>query len=150
MSSAQCASANAEPSRAAEAEERSKAVSRPSPSASRRRAGKEKRSRANPNSARHRARLYTSELHRFALQVLAERLERRGDDAFGVQAGLGIHRRGRVLVYEEVGQNHGAHFEPAVEHAVGSERVQHMGGKAADGAFLDGDEHLMFAREPKE
>src|SRR6516164_8068821 len=50
-----------------------------------------KRSRANPNSARHRARLYASELHRFALQVLAERLERRGDDAFGVQAGLGIH-----------------------------------------------------------
>src|SRR5262249_61899111 len=32
MSSAQCASANAEPSRAAEAEERSKAASRPSPS----------------------------------------------------------------------------------------------------------------------
>src|SRR5262249_1101272 len=37
--------------------------------------------------------LPASELHRFALQVLAERLERRGDDAFGVQAGLGIHRR---------------------------------------------------------
>src|SRR5262245_48831042 len=103
MSSAQCASANAEPSGAAEAEERSKAASRPSPSASRRHAAREKRSRANPNNGTRRARLSASELHRLALQVLAERRERRGDDAFGVQAGLGIHRRGRVLVYEDVG-----------------------------------------------
>src|SRR6516164_926414 len=105
MSSAQCASANAELSRAAEAEEKSQAASRPSPSASRRRAGKERRSRANPNNGMRRVRLSASELHRFALQVLAQRLERRGDDAFGVQAGLGIHRGGRVLVYEDVGQN---------------------------------------------
>src|SRR5215471_6947652 len=111
---------------------------------------KEKRSRANPNKRDAPSPLPASELHRFALQVLAERLERRGDDAFGVQAGLGIHRRGRVLVYEDVRQHHWAHFEAAVEHAVGSERVQHVGGEAADGAFLDGDEHLVFAREPKE
>src|SRR5260370_28793122 len=99
MSSAQCASANAELSRAAEAEERRQAASRPSPSASRKHAGKEKRSRANPNNGIRRVRLSASELHRFALQVLAQRLERRGDDAFGGQAGLGIHRRGRALVY---------------------------------------------------
>src|SRR6516164_568390 len=145
MSSAQCASANAELSRAAEAEEKSQAASRPSPSASRRRAGKEKKSRANPNNGRRRVRLSASELYRFALQVLAQRLERRG-----VDASLGIHRRGRVLVYEDVGQHHGAHFEATVEHAVGGECLQHVGGETADGALLDGDEHLVLAREPKE
>src|SRR6201984_2361732 len=150
MWSAHGASENADLSRAEEAEKKSKAASRPLPSASRRRARKEKRSRVNPSNGTRRARLSASELHRFALQVLAQRLERRGDDAFGVQAGLGIHRRGRVLVYEDVGQNHGAHFEAAVEHAVGGERVPQLRGKPADGAFLDGDEPLVLAREPKE
>src|SRR5262249_21899197 len=129
MSSAQCASANAELSRAAEAEEKSQAASRPSPSASRRRAGKERRSRANPNNGMRRVRLSASELHRFALEVLAQRLERRGDNAFGVEAGFGIHRGGGVLLYEDVGQHHGTHFEAAVEHAVGGKRVQHVGGE---------------------
>src|SRR6516225_6346906 len=31
-----------------------------------------------------------------------------------------------------------------------AERLQHVRGEAADGAFLDGDEHLVFAREPKQ
>src|SRR5262245_38667553 len=50
------------------------------------------------------------ELHRLAAQVLAERLERLGDDALGVEAGLGVHRRGRILIDEHVGQDHGSHF----------------------------------------
>src|SRR5262249_25747953 len=96
------------------------------------------------------ARQYASEFNCLAAQILAERFEGRGDDAFGIQAGLRIHRCGRVLVYEDVGQHHGAHFEAAVEHAVGGERLQHMRGESANGAFLDGDEHLVLAREPKE
>src|SRR5436309_8684506 len=148
MWSARCASANAESSRAAEAAKRRRAASRLSPSASLKPARRGKRSRAKANS--RRAGLSAPHLHRLAPQILSERRECRRDNAFGIEPGLGIHRRGRVLVNEDVGQHHRAHFEAAVEHAVYGKRLHHMGGKAADGPFLDGDEHLVLAREPKE
>src|SRR5262249_56519598 len=51
-----------------------------------------------------------------AAQVLAERLEHLGDDAFGVEAGLAIHGGRRVLVDEQVGQHHRADLDAAIEH----------------------------------
>ena len=41
--------------------------------------------------------------HRFAPQILAQRLECRRDNAFGVETGLGVHGRRRILIYEHVG-----------------------------------------------
>ena len=90
------------------------------------------------------------ELHHFATHVLAERLEGLGDDAFGVEAGLGIHGVGRVLIDENVRQHHRADLEPAVEHAVLGERLQHIGAEAADRAFLDGEQHFVLAGEPQQ
>ena len=58
------------------------------------------------------------ELHRLAAHVLAQRFERLGDDAFGIEAGLGVHGVGRVLVDEEIGQHHGPDFDATVECAV--------------------------------
>src|SRR5579863_940684 len=53
---------------------------------------------------------YLRELHHFAAHVLAERLEGLGDDAFGVETGLGVHGVGRVLIDEEIRQHHRADF----------------------------------------
>src|SRR5438445_3048230 len=78
---------------------------------------KEKRCRAEANSRTRRRPLSAPYLHRLAAQVLPERLERRGNDSFGVEAGLGVHRRRRILIYELVGQQHGAQLDAAVQHA---------------------------------
>jgi hypothetical protein len=51
-----------------------------------------------------------SQLHRFGGDVLAERLERLGRDAFGVEAGGRVHSGGRILIDENVGQHHAAHL----------------------------------------
>ncbi len=48
------------------------------------------------------------------------------------------------------GSTIGADLEAAVEHAVVGERLQHMGAEAADRAFLDGDQHLVLARQPQQ
>src|SRR5262245_50871764 len=95
-------------------------------------------------------RLGAPELHRLAAQVLAQRLECRADDALGIEPGLGGRRRWRILTDEDAGQHHRTHLEPAVEHAAIGERMQYLSGKAADGAFLDGDEHLVLAREAQQ
>src|SRR5580658_10638548 len=82
-----------------------------------------------------------NELDRLAAHVLAERFERLGDDAFGIEAGFGVHGVGRVLVDEEIGQHHGADFDAAVERAMFGERLQRKGAETADGTFLDGEQH---------
>src|SRR5271163_3735652 len=82
------------------------------------------------------------ELHRFAADVLPERFERLGDDAFGVEAGLGVHGVGRVLVDVQVRQHHRTDFKAAIERAVFGERLHDEGAKAADRAFLDGEQHF--------
>src|ERR1700736_5433671 len=61
--------------------------------------------------------LYAAELEVLPAQVLTERAERLRNDAFGVETGLGIHRRGGILVDEGGGQHHRSHLEP-VEHAM--------------------------------
>src|SRR6204780_5911897 len=89
----------------------------------------------------------SGQLHRFGLEVLAERFEHLGDDALGVEAGAGIHRVRRVVIVECVGQHHRAHPQPAVEHAVLRQRLHDMGTEAADRAFFDGEQHFVLARE---
>src|SRR5438552_16620895 len=91
--------------------------------------------------------LVSSELDRLGLVVLAERVEHLGDDALGVEAGMGIHRVRRIMVDELVGQDHRAHPQTAVEHAVVGQRLHHVRTEAADRAFLDGEQHLVVARQ---
>ena len=51
----------------------------------------------------------------------------------------------------DVGQDHGADLQgAAVERALVGEELQHVGAEAADGAFLDGDQHLVVAGEPQD
>src|SRR5580692_4383967 len=71
-------------------------------------------------NARHRAghEGRSGELHHFAAQVLAERFERLGDDAFGIEAGLAVHGARRVVIDEEIRQYHRADLQPTVEYAV--------------------------------
>ena len=68
----------------------------------------------------------------------------------GVEAGLGVHALGLVVVEEDVGQHHGAHLQAAVERAALGEKLQDVGAEAADRAFLDGDQHLVLAGEPQD
>src|ERR1700730_6102661 len=93
--------------------------------------------------------LCAAELEVLPAQVLTERAERLRNDAFGVETGLGIHRRGGILVDEGVGQHHRSHLDP-VEHAMLSQWVEHMRPEAADRALLDGDQYFVLAREPQE
>src|SRR5437762_11009790 len=44
----------------------------------------------------------SGQLDRFGLEILAERLEYLGNDAFGVEAGAGVHRGRRVVLQEYV------------------------------------------------
>src|SRR5271155_4101151 len=55
----------------------------------------------------------SGELHCIAAQVLPERFECLGNNTFGVEAGLGIHGVGRVLVDEQIRQHHRADFQAA-------------------------------------
>ena len=41
-------------------------------------------------------------------------------------------------------------LQPAIERAVLGQRLQHIGAEAADRAFLDGDQHLVLARQPQQ
>ena len=67
-----------------------------------------------------------------------------------VEARLGVLALRRGVIDEAVGQHHRPDLQSVVEHALGREILQHVAGEAADRAFLDGDEHLVLAREPKE
>ena len=46
------------------------------------------------------------------------------------------------------GSTSGPHLQAAVEQALMRQEMQHMAGEAADGALLDGDQHLVLARQP--
>src|SRR5271156_6796294 len=56
----------------------------------------------------------SGQLHRFAADILAERFERLGDDAFGVETGLGVHGVRRILIDEDIRQHQRADLEAAV------------------------------------
>src|SRR5262249_42233124 len=88
--------------------------------------------------------------HRVAPEILAERFECRGTDPLATQTGWGVTGGGGTRTDEPAGQPHAAHLGAAADHPMDGERLKHRSGKPADGAFLDGDEHLMLAREAKE
>ena len=66
----------------------------------------------------------------------------------GVEAGLLVHLLRLVVVDEDVGQHHRPHLQAAVEQARAGQVLQHVAAEAADRAFLDGDQHLVLARQP--
>src|ERR1700728_4787957 len=94
--------------------------------------------------------LLPDELYDIAAQVLTERFERFDHDAFGIEACLGVHRIGRVLVEEDVRKHHRPELDPAVENAMLGERLHHVRAEAADRAFLYGEEHLVLAGEAEQ
>mmetsp|Transcript_12641 Transcript_12641/g.32016 ORF Transcript_12641/g.32016 Transcript_12641/m.32016 type:complete len:472 (-) Transcript_12641:935-2350(-) len=80
--------------------------------------------------------------------ALAEQLAHRRDDVGGREARLVelLLLRGRLD--ELVGQYHRSHAQLAVvERAVEREHVQHVVAEATDAALLDGDEHVVVARQ---
>src|SRR6516225_2571229 len=104
--------------------------------------------RAAENQFARRSRL--SELDYLALDVLPERLECFGDDAFGVEARFGIHGVWAVLVDENVRQHHGADLEAAIKNAVLGERLHHEAAEPADRALLHREQHFVSARQAKQ
>ena len=55
------------------------------------------------------------------------------------------------MVDEDIRQYHAANLESrAIERARVAEHLHDLRAETADGAFLDRDEQLMFAREPKD
>ena len=92
----------------------------------------------------------SGELHDIAAHILSQRFERLGDNAFGVEPGLGIHGVRTVLIDEDVGQHHRADFEAAVENAMLGQRLHHKSAEAADRAFFDRQQHFVLAREPQQ
>ena len=48
------------------------------------------------------------------------------------------------MVEEHVRQNHRAHPQAPVEHAVVGQQLHDMGAEAADRTFLDGEENQLF------
>ena len=48
-----------------------------------------------------------------------------------------------VVVDEDVRQDHRPHFQSVIQQALPGEVLQHGRAKPADGAFLDGDQHLV-------
>ncbi len=71
-------------------------------------------------------------------------------DALGVEAGLGVHGVGLVLVLEDVGQGQGADLQAAVQRAVLGQGLQHEGAEAADRAFFHRDQRLVLAGQPQQ
>src|SRR5206468_7076 len=110
--------------------------------------GSRKRDPTSP--LRGEVKLRAGELEGFAAQIAAQRLEGLDDNCFGIESGLGIHGGRGILINENVREHHGAHLEAPVEHAALRERVEDVRAEAADCALLDGDEHFMLTREPKE
>ena len=76
-----------------------------------------------------------------------QHLQHLGLDIGGVHRRLGIHHAGVVVVDEGVGQHHGAEFQPVIEHALIGQKLGDMAAKAADRAFLDGDQRLVAGRK---
>ena len=68
----------------------------------------------------------------------------------GVKTGGGVHGGGQVLVLEDVGQAQGADLEAGVQRAFARQILKHEGAEAAHGAFLDGDQRLVFARQTQD
>src|SRR5713226_3928654 len=77
----------------------------------------------------------------------AEGAHRLFDDLAAVEPRLVILQARRIVVDEAVGQHHRTHLEAVLEQPGIREMVQHVAGEAADGAFLDGDQHLVLARQ---
>ena len=82
-----------------------------------------------------------------AARVSAERGENLGDDAFGVEARLRIHRLGLVLVAEDVRKDEGANLEPVIEPPALRQGMENLSAKPANRAFLDRDQNLVIASE---
>ena len=74
-------------------------------------------------------------------------VERRPYNSIRIQTRLRIHLFRTVMVLEHVRQCHGTNLEAAVQQSVMRQEMHHMGAEAARCAFLDGDQHFMFARQ---
>ena len=81
------------------------------------------------------------------LGPLAERGQRRRHDRRRIEAGLLVLLRRRGLIDEPVGQDHRPDLQAMVEQARRRQILQHVAGEAADRALLDGDQHLVLARQ---
>src|SRR5215204_3434348 len=83
-----------------------------------------------------------------AFRRLAQRGERRGDDALRIQAGLLVLAGGRGMVDETVGQDHRPYLQAMIEQPRRRQMLQYVAGEAADRALFDGDQHLVLTRQP--
>src|SRR4029078_3703298 len=79
--------------------------------------------------------------------VASESSEHLGYDALGVEAGTGIHRVRRIMVDEFVGQDHRAHPQTAVEHAVVGQRLHDVRTEHAYRTFLDREQDFVLASQ---
>jgi len=53
------------------------------------------------------------------------------------------------VVDKDVWELHCAHDEAGIEEPLADEIIQHMAAKAANGALLNGEEHIVIAGEPQ-
>src|SRR5207237_2767662 len=80
--------------------------------------------------------------------LAAECGERSRHDVWRIEARLRILLGWRGVIDEAVRQHQRAHLQALVEQARASEVLQHLGSEATDRTFLDGDQHLVLARQP--
>ena len=85
--------------------------------------------------------------HAIRADIHAECRKNLGDDAVPIQTGTRVHRRRRVVIDEDVGQDERTHLEAVLEQAVLGKQVQDVGTEAADRPFLDRDQDFMLARQ---
>src|ERR1043166_1062624 len=88
------------------------------------------------------------QLDAIAPRIPAKRLEHLGDDSFGVEARLRVHRGRRILIDEQIRQDHATDFQSVFQSAVFRKGLQDEGAEAADRALFDRDQHLVLARQP--
>ena len=77
-------------------------------------------------------------------------MEHGGDDAGGVETGVGIHGGGRSLFDIGVRQEQGAEFQTTVEQAVRRQELCDMRTETADRAFLNGNQNGMLAGKARD